>query len=275
MGSRIARRLLSAGHPVVAWNRTRDRVEELARDGAEVASNPADAARRADAVITMVSDPPALAAVSEGAQGVAAGATGSTTVIEMSTVGPAAVKRFVSILPDGCELLDAPVLGSLAEAESGALNIFVGGSGPLFERWKPLLSVLGTPLYVGPQGTGASAKLVANSTLFGMLGVLGEALALAEGLGLSREAAFSVLAATPLAAQAERRRSSIETGEYPPRFTLSLAEKDAGLVVDAATDAGVDVRLARAAQTWLTEARLSGRGDEDYSAVLAQILDLD
>jgi 3-hydroxyisobutyrate dehydrogenase-like beta-hydroxyacid dehydrogenase len=236
-----------------------------------VAESPADAARRADVVITMVADPAALQAVTEGSEGIAAGADGATTFIEMSTVGPAAISRLAELLPEG-RLLDAPVLGSLQEAEAGDLRIFVGGPAELADDWRPLLSVLGSPLHVGPLGAGSAAKLVANSTLFGTLGVLGEALALADGLGLDRDIAFEILAATPVAAQAERRRPSLEAGEYPTRFSLSLARKDADLVAESAGAAGVDLRLAESARSWLREAERAGRGEEDYSAVLAAIL---
>lgn len=268
MGSRIARRLLDAGYPVVVWNRTPAKAAELE---ATVAASPADAARRADAVLTMLADPAALQAVTEGSEGIAAGADEATTFIEMSTVGPAAISRLAAVLPEG-RLLDAPVLGSLAEAEAGDLRIFVGGPAPLVEEWRPLLSALGSPLHVGPLGGGAAAKLVANSTLFGTLGVLGEALALADGLGLDRDIAFEILSSSPLAAQADRRRASIESGEYPRRFSLSLAGKDVDLVAEAAASAGVDLRLAPAVRSWLREAEEAGLGDEDYSAVLGWIL---
>jgi 3-hydroxyisobutyrate dehydrogenase-like beta-hydroxyacid dehydrogenase len=272
MGSRMARRLLDAGHELVVWNRTAAKTAPLTEAGASPAANPADAARRADVVITMVADPAALQKVTEGPEGVAAGAGPATTVIEMSTVGPDAVARLASTLPAGTGLLDAPVLGSLAEAESGSLRIFVGGPESLAERWMPLLSTLGSPIHVGPLGSGASAKLVANTTLVGVMGTLGEALALARGLGLSMETAFDVLAATPLASQAERRRPSIEKDEFPPRFPLSLARKDAELITRAATAAGVDLRLTTAASTWLADAVEGGWGDRDYSALLAWLL---
>jgi 3-hydroxyisobutyrate dehydrogenase/2-hydroxy-3-oxopropionate reductase len=272
MGGRIARRLLGGDHEVVVWNRTAAKAAQLAELGAIPAASPAEAARRAEAVITMVSNPSALHAVTEGPVGVVAGAAASATIIEMSTVGPAAVARLASLLPREVGLIDAPVLGSISEAESGSLRIFVGGPASLFERWTPLLSMLGSPLHVGPLGAGAAAKLVANLTLFGTLGVLGEALALARGLGLSPDAAFEILAATPLAAQAERRRHSIETGDYPPRFPLSLAHKDADLIAGAAAVSGVDLRLAIAARAWLADADDAGLGDLDYAAVLARIL---
>ena len=181
MGSRIARRLLEAGHPVVVWNRTPAKAAELVELGATQAETPAEAAREADAVITMLANPEALWSVVEGENGIAAGADDSTTVIEMSTVGPAAVSRLATLLPPGTGLLDAPVLGSLLEVEAGALRIFVGGPEPLVERWTPLLSELGSPLHVGPLGSGAAAKLVANHTLFAVLTAFGEAVALARG----------------------------------------------------------------------------------------------
>ena len=272
MGSRVARRFLDAGHAVTVWNRSPDAVEPLAALGARRADSPADAARAAEAVVTMVADPAALQAVTEGPAGVTAGLAAESTLIEMSTVGPHAVARLAEVVPEEAGLLDAPVLGSLPEAESGDLRVFVGGPEPLAQRWLPLLSAVGSPLHVGPLGTGAAAKLVANSTLFGVLGVLGEAIALAEGLGLSRSAAFEVRAATPLGAQAKRRRPSVETGEYKTRFRLTLARKDADLIAEAVREAGLDLRVAAAAASYLREAEAAGWGERDYSAVLARIL---
>jgi 3-hydroxyisobutyrate dehydrogenase-like beta-hydroxyacid dehydrogenase len=273
MGSRIARRLQDAGHELVVWNRTAGKAAPLVEAGAVAAATPAEAAARAEVVLTMVADPAALRDVTEGEEGVAAGVGEGATVIEMSTVGPDAVHRLGSVLGERAGLLDAPVLGSRSEAEEGTLEVFVGGPDELVARWTPLLSVLGSPLHVGPLGSGAGAKLVANTTLVGTIGVLGEALALAARLGLSREKAFEVLAATPLGPQAERRRESIESGEYPPRFALYLARKDAELVVAAAREAGVDLRLTEAARSWLADAEEAGLGDRDYSAVLARILE--
>ena len=268
MGSRIARRWLDAGHDVHVWNRTASKAEALGRDGAAVAATPAGAAARADVVVTMVADPGALVAVTEGGSGIAAGVRDGAVVAEMSTVGPEAIDRLRSALPGAVDLVDAPVLGSLSEAEAGTLRIFVGAAAASYERVRPALEVLGAPMHAGDLGSGAAAKLVANSTLFGALGVLGEALALADSLGLDRATAFEVLAATPVAAQAERRRAALETGDYPHRFALGLARKDADLVVSA--EAGL--RLAKAARSWLADAEAAGLGDADYSRVLEHIV---
>ena len=272
MGGRIVRRLLECGHEVVVWNRTAARAAALIAHGAVTAGNPAEAARRADATITMVADPAALRAVTEGPNGVAAGIEARSAVIQMATVGPEATARLARALPHGVELLDAPVLGSLAEAESGRLEIFAGAAPATLARWRPLLTDVGRVKHVGDVGAGAAAKLVANAALLEALGVVGEALALAGSLGLSRDAAFDVLASTPMAAQAGRRRPAVEADRFPPRFALALARKDAELVVDAATAAGVELRHAAAAMAWYRKAEAAGLGDRDYSAILAWIL---
>jgi 3-hydroxyisobutyrate dehydrogenase/2-hydroxy-3-oxopropionate reductase len=273
MGARFARRFLDAGHEVIVWNRTPGKEEELAARGAAPAGSPADATRRAEVVITMLADPGALRAVTEGPEGIAVGATAATTVIEMSTVGPEAIRWLRSALPPETGLLDAPVLGSLGEAEEGTLHVFVGGDAELTDRWTPLLSALGEPIHVGPLSAGASIKLVANATLVGTMTLLGETLALADALGVSREVAFRVLSWTPLAAQAARRREPLTTGEFPRRFDLRLAHKDAELLLDAARAAGVDTRVLEAAATWFAEAEEAGLSEEDYSSVLRLIID--
>jgi 3-hydroxyisobutyrate dehydrogenase/2-hydroxy-3-oxopropionate reductase len=272
MGGRIGRRLLDAGHELVVWNRTATKAEPLTAAGASVAGSPAEAAEAAEAVLTMLADPDALRAVAESPHGVAAGAGEGTTVIEMSTVGPRTVGWLRSVLPQPVGLIDAPVQGSLGEAESGSLQLWVGGPDELVERWTPLLSDLGEVVHVGGLGTGAATKLVTNATLVGTMTLLGETIALADALGVPRQIAFRALAVTPLAAQSERRREPLTTGEFPRRFDLSLARKDARLVLEAAEGAGVEARVLRAAEEWFAAAERSGLGDRDYSEVLRWIL---
>jgi 3-hydroxyisobutyrate dehydrogenase len=270
MGGRVARRLLDNGHEVTVWNRDASKAEPLVAAGARGAAVPAETARGAEVVIVMVTGPDALAAVTEGADGVVGGLDGAA-LVQMSTVGVEALRRLEGRVPEG-SLVDAPVLGSISEVEAGTLTVFAGGPTELVERCAPVLSVLGRVLPVGAVGAGTAAKLVANLTLVGAIGVLGESVSLARGLGLNDETAFDVLAATPLAAQAERRRPAFESGEYPPRFQLSLARKDADLILAAARSAGIDLRLAAAAQAWLADAEGAGRGRDDYSAVLDEIV---
>lgn len=273
MGSRIARRLLAGGHELLVWNRSPERMGPLLKAGATAAVTPRDAARQSDALITMVADPTALEAVSEGPDGLAAGAHPGLTVIEMSTVGPAAVQRLASTLPAQIAVVDAPVIGSIAEAEAGTLTILAGGAAAAVDTALPVLSELGTVIRAGKLGAGAAAKLVANASFFASLAVLGEVLALADAFGVERQVAAAVLASTPLAAQAERRMPAIENGVYPRRFALSLARKDADLIRGAGRAAGVATPSLDAAHDWLSAAEQAGRGNDDYTAILATIID--
>jgi 3-hydroxyisobutyrate dehydrogenase-like beta-hydroxyacid dehydrogenase len=268
MGSRIAGRLLDAGHDLVVWNRSPERTTPLVERGATAAQTPRDAATHVEVVISMLADPDALRAVAEGDDGIAAGAHAGLTMVEMSTVGPAAIERLDSELPDGTGLVDAPVLGSLNEVESGSLSIFAGGPENVVERVTPLLANLGTVLHVGPTGSGARAKLVANATLVGVIAVVGEAIALGRELGLGDDVIGDVLGRTALADQAGRRLQAVASGEYPPRFPLSLARKDADLIHTVTGR----LRAIEAARSWLTEAEAEGKGSLDYSAVLTTIL---
>jgi 3-hydroxyisobutyrate dehydrogenase-like beta-hydroxyacid dehydrogenase len=269
MGQRMAGRLLDQGYRVHVWNRSPAATEALAAAGAIQAVTPRQAAENAGTVITMLTDGAALSAVVSGPDGIGA-CSRSVTLVQTSTVSPDEVRSLSGQLPAGSILVDAPVLGSVAEAGSGTLHLLVGAADADYRQCLPLLRALGTPQLVGPLGTGAAAKLVANSTLFGMVGVLAESLRLADALGLDTDAAFGVLAATPLAAQAERRRPAIAEGTYSPRFALSLARKDAELVV-AATEPGT-LRLAEAMRDRLREAEAVGLGGLDYTAILGHML---
>jgi len=242
MGSRIARRLAARGHDVVGWNRTRREA------GVPLAATARDAAAHGEVVITMLADAEALEAATDD---VLAGLHG--TLVEMSTVGPAAIGR---IAARTTSLVDAPVLGSIGEAESGTLTIFAGGDvAPV----RSVLDDLGTVLEVGPVGSGAAAKLVANAALFGVLAALGDAVALGRTLDVDKETLFDVLATTPLAAQAERRRAVLQGEPSPPRFPVRLAAKDARLILEQG-----DFRVIEAALHALEAAD----ADADYTALL-------
>jgi 3-hydroxyisobutyrate dehydrogenase/2-hydroxy-3-oxopropionate reductase len=269
MGGRVARRLLDGGRRVVVWNRSAEKAAALGDAGAEAAASPAAAVTGVDVVITMLADPAALDAVCAGFAPVL---RPGQTVVEMSTVGPEAVERLRAAVPPGVGVVDAPVIGSVEAAAGGTLTLFVGGEAADVAGVRELLGELGAVVVVGGPALGAAAKLVANSTLFGVLTSLGEAIALGDALGLERDATFAVLEHTPLAAQAERRRAAIAEGDYPPRFALRLARKDAMLVAEAARAAGVDVPAAEAARGWLAAAERGSAGELDYTAVLSTII---
>jgi 3-hydroxyisobutyrate dehydrogenase/2-hydroxy-3-oxopropionate reductase len=270
MGAPMAARLIAAGHEVAVWNRTPSRAQAVS-GAARVAESPADAARGADAVITMLENPQAVSEVLLGDDGVAAGAGPGATLIEMSTIGPDALAEIRERLPEGVELVDAPVLGSVSNAEDGSLDVFVGASEEAFERWRDVLSALGTPMHLGPPGSGAAMKLVANSTLAGVITVAGEALALADGFGLDQQRALEALLKTPIGPGIRRKLDKIESDRYDPSFRLALMLKDMRLVLDAAQRRQVELRVADAAARWVQQAGEHGLGDCDYSAVVAEI----
>ena len=271
MGAPMATRLVEAGHDVAVWNRTADKVEPVEKQGAHRANSPAEAAAGVEAAVTMLADPDAVDAVVFGDDGLAAGLAPGSTLIDMSTVGPDAVRRVADRLPSGVSLIDAPVLGSVPQAEAGELKVFVGGGQSEIRRWRPVLGALGTVIHMGPLGSGASMKLVANSTLGALMTALGEAMALSDALGLDPRTVLDVLAESPIGVTVNRKRALIESGSYPPTFKLSLARKDLDLVNDAARRDGLDVRLAPASGAWLEGAESAGLGGLDYGAVVAHI----
>ncbi len=271
MGEPMAARILDGPDQLVVWNRTPERASALVERGARLARSPAEAVADADAVVTMVATPEALEAVVFGDDGIAAGIGDGTTLVDMSTVGPAAVRGLAARLAPGADVLDAPVLGSVRQATEGDLKIFVGGDEAVLDRCRAVLERMGRVTHLGALGAGASMKLVANSVLGTLMTGLAEALALADALGLDQPVVLDLLAESPIGATVRSKRDNIESGSYPPNFKLSLAAKDLGLVDQAAVDTGLELRLAPAARSWLEQAEQAGLGDADYSAVIAAV----
>jgi len=270
MGALMAGRLIDAGHDVAVWNRTQGRTDELVERGGRAATSPADAAASAEGVFTMLTDPEAVNSVVFGHDGIAAGLAGDATLVEMSTVGPDVARDVGARLGDG-RMLDAPVLGSTPQAREGALRIFVGGPPALYARWAGVLETLGHPAHLGSLGSGAAMKLVANSILGAVMTAFGEALLLADRLGLDEADVLDVLAESPIGATVKSKRDKIERQTYPPNFKLSLAAKDMRLVRDAAARADIDARVANTSVAAFGDAEARGLGDLDYSALVAHL----
>jgi len=268
----MATRLAAAGHQVRVWNRTPGRDADAVAAGAVAAATPAEAARDADAAITMLAGPESLDEVVFGPEGLAATLRPGAALIDMSTVGPDAIQALNERLAGrGVAVLDAPVTGSAPHAAAGTLRIMVGATAEEFARWREVLTPLGEPVHVGPPGTGAAVKLVVNSATAALTSLLAEALALADRLGVDERAALDALAASPMGIIVERTREKIETGSYPPAFKLALAAKDLGLAVGLAADRGLELRLAQAARSRLQAADRDGLGELDFSAVVAHL----
>jgi 3-hydroxyisobutyrate dehydrogenase len=268
MGRAIAARLLGEGHDVRVWNRTPGRDEELVAAGARRAATAAHAVGDAEVVITMVTDPSALEDVLFGPDGAASAISPDATLIEMSTVGPTEIASVAEQLAP-VPVLDAPVLGSVPSVESGTLVIFVGGEREVFDRHADLLSLLGTPMYLGGSGSGAMLKLVNNAAGTAALVAVGELLALTDRAGIDPDVALDSMAAGPLASLIERWRPRLSGEDHASYFRLALARKDLALAFDEAERNGTELSVARAAADRGDEAIEAGLGDEDFGAIVA------
>jgi 3-hydroxyisobutyrate dehydrogenase-like beta-hydroxyacid dehydrogenase len=271
MGTPMASRLIRAGHEVIVWNRTAARTAPLAQQGAAVAPSPATAGASADVVITMLATPEALEQVLFGTGGLAPALSRGQVLIDMSTVGPDEVRSVAPRLPKGATLVDAPVRGSVPQAESGRLEVFVGATDENYERVRPILEALGSVRHTGGPGSGAAMKLVANLALGAAIVTLGEALSLGESLELKREVLLDALVDSPIGPIVKAKRANVESGQFAPSFRLRHAAKDLRLVMEAAAARGRDLKQARANRVWLDEAAERGAADLDFSAVVATI----
>jgi 3-hydroxyisobutyrate dehydrogenase len=269
MGAPMARRLVDAGRDVAVWNRSTARTAPLAEAGAQVAATPAEAVAGRGLVISMLSDPAAVDAVYFGTDGAANELAPGSLVAEMSTIGPDAVHRLRGQLPGEVRLVDAPVLGSVPQATSGELRIFLGGTAEDVEACQDTMSTLGTPRHVGPLGSAAGLKLVLNASTISLFVMVGEILALADRLGIDHAEAVEGLAATGIAPFLTRVGDRINDLDVPTYFGLGLARKDLDLALAAADgDARPPKRLLAAGRDQLDAAAKGGLADRDVSTVI-------
>ncbi|MFD7626308.1 NAD(P)-dependent oxidoreductase [Streptomyces sp. NPDC059851] len=262
MGALMAQRLLDAGHELVVWNRTPGKAAALVAGGAREAGSPAEAVAVADVVVTMLSDPRAVREVLAAA---GAGLRAGALVVEMSTIGPAAVAELRDGLPEGVRLVDAPVQGSLPQAEAGKLNIFLGASDEDAVVAKEVLERLGTVKHVGGPGAGAALKLVVNGMTVSAFAAMGEALRLADRLGVDADDALDALAGTAVGPLATRVKQRLAEPDAPTQFGLGLAEKDLRLALEAGAVAD---GVTAAAQRALAAAVAEGLAESDVSRVV-------
>jgi len=270
MGAPMARRLVDAGHDLRVWNRTPGRDGGLIAAGAHCARTPAEAARDAEIVITMLADPPALEQVLFGPDGVSETIAPGSILIDMSTVGPTAIHVAADRLPE-VAVLDAPVLGSVPHAEAGTLAILVGGEREVLDRCAELLDAMGTVRHVGPSGAGATVKLANNAAGMSTMACLGEVLALTDRTGLDPEVVLDALAMGPLGSFVDRWRGKVTGQESRVDFTLALARKDLALALHEGERLGLRLTVPQAAAARCDEAIAAGRASEDNTAVVAEI----
>jgi 3-hydroxyisobutyrate dehydrogenase/putative dehydrogenase len=270
MGAPMARNLAAAGFDLAVFDVDAERTRTAAEDfGARAADSAAAAAEGADALVVMVADGVQAAEALLGEGGAAAALPAEAAVIVMSTIGPDAV---VALADQGRPLLDAPVSGGVARAETGELLVMAGGPSGLFERLAPVLDAVGsTVVHCGERpGDGQAVKLV-NQLLCGVhIAAAAEALAYAQALGLDPAKVHATIRHGAAASfMLDDRGSRMLTREFTDvRSALDIFVKDMGLVVEAGTAGGARTPLAEAARQLYEEGSEKGLGREDDSGVI-------
>lgn len=272
MGAAMVGRLVDAGHPVVVYNRTTAKAEQLReRLGVGGAATPREAALNADVVVVSLADDAAVRAAYLGPEGLVAGLAPGTVVADTSTVDPATLQNLdADVSGAGASLIDTPVSGSVATVEAGDLLVMAGGSGQALDQARPALETFsGRIIHLGALGTGATMKLVVNSMVHALNAALAEALVLAEKAGVDRRDAYEVIASSAVAAPfvAYKRASFEDPRDTPVAFALDLVAKDLDLA--GALAERVDARMPQLVTNrhLVQQAVDAGLGEADLSAL--------
>ena len=279
MGRPMAKNLLKAGHPLVVTSRSRGPVDDLVAAGARAAASPADVAREATRIITMVPDSPDVELVLDGPGGVFSAMQPGTIVIDMSSIAPGVARRLAERARAlGGSMLDAPVSGGDIGAIQGTLSIMVGGDAASFAAAKPILDVMGNPekvVHVGASGAGQLCKLCNQMVIGGTLAVVAEALALARKSGVDaakvREALLGGFAQSRvLEVHGERALK----GTFTPGFKTHLFAKDMRNVVSTLAEHQVPATVTAVVQQLLHATMSAGHGEEDNSVLAKTVFEM-
>jgi 3-hydroxyisobutyrate dehydrogenase-like beta-hydroxyacid dehydrogenase len=269
LGAPIALRLASTGLAVTVWNRTASRATPLGEAGLDVVPTPKEALLASPVTILMLADASAIRAVLLSPEALAAIA--GRTVVQMGTIGPDESRAFaVEVTGAGGEWVEAPVLGSIPQADSGTLQVMVGGTADQLERLEPLLSCLGRDVrLVGEVGKAAALKLALNQLIGSLTAGFATSLAYIRAEGLDPEVFMEILRPSALFAPTfDKKLGRMLDAEYSnPTFPLRLLRKDVELFVRAAQGAGVAPLVAKAVLAAVDAALEKGLGDGDYAAL--------
>ena len=270
MGIGMSLNLLKAGHDITVHNRTRQKEEAVAKEGATRAETPRQAAEDADIVVTMVSDTPDVEEVVLSDDGVIHGAPQGAIVIDMSTISPAATRQIAEKLgKKGIKMLDAPVSGGPEGAEQGTLAIMVGGDPADFEKALPILEIMGkTVTHVGPIGAGQITKAINQILISGTYLTVAEGLTLGIKAGLDMEKVIAAISGGAASSWVLHNRGiNVVNNTYPLGFRVRLHHKDLKIALDTARE--LEVTLPATALVAQIENGLIARGygDDDVSAI--------
>ncbi len=271
MGKPMARNLRKAGYPLVVYNRSRPPMEELAAEGAEMASSPREVAQRSDVVITMLPDTPDVEQVLAGPDGVFAGGRPGLIVIDMSTIDPIAARRLAAqAAARGITMLDAPVSGGEIGAIQGTLSIMVGGEEAAFERCLPIFQAMGRNIvYMGGPGAGQVTKAANQIVVALTLAAVCEALTLAAKAGVDPAKVRSALLGGFAGSRVlEVHGQRILERNFRPGFRVRLHHKDLRIALGLGRTVGASLPLTALVHEWFGALVTRGQGELDHSALV-------
>ena len=270
MGSEMVLRLLSKGHTVTGYNRTRSKAERLVQKGMKWGDTPRAVAAAADVVFSMVTNSAALEAIVEGPEGILAGLSPGKFYVDISTVSPE-YSRVVAakVRAKGCDMVDAPVSGSVITLQEGKLSVMVGGSRETFEKLKPILLEIGPKVtHVGDNGLALVMKIATNLSLAVQMLAFSEGVLLAEKSGISREIAVEVLVNSAIASPMIKYRGPFVL-RLPDEawFNVNMMQKDMLLALELGRKLDVPMPSTAVTNEFLTAARGMGLVKEDFAVV--------
>jgi len=273
MGLPMAERILAANFPLIAYNRTLEKLAPLKAAGAEIAESPDVLIQRSTCVVLMLTNAGAIREVllSEASRPALPG----KTIIQMSTIAPSESRTLqTEIGQAGADYLEAPVLGSTPEAKGGTLIVMVGSTEAQFDQWQPILRCFGQePLRVGDVGTAAALKLALNQLIGSLTSAFATSLSFVQQQGADVDVFMQVLRNSALYAPTfDKKLQRMQDRDYAnPNFPTKHLLKDTNLFLQEAAAAGLNVNIPTAVQNILERAMQHGFGDGDYSALYSAI----
>jgi len=277
LGEAVGLHLLDVGYEVIVFNRTKEKTENLKKNGAIVVESPKHVAENSDLVITVVKDADAVNDVIFGSSGVIIGKHDGMCIADMSTVNPNSSKEISKkVTTAGIDYLEIPVMGGPHVAIDGKLVLMASGRKDIFEKFKKVFDTIAEQsFYLGNTGTAHSIKLAMNLQI-SML-----ALSLSEGITLTKKAGFDpemflkILNSTYFkTGMSEGKAYKMIKGSYEPTFTLANLKKDLDTIYDAADSCNAELPMAKLARKIYADAKDAGFGDVDYTGIIAHIAKL-
>lgn len=270
MGSRMAANLHKQGHDLVVYNRTPEKAQPLADDGATVAETPAAVARQVELLFTMLGDPEAVQEMAGGPHGFLDNLPENALWVDCSTVNPSFSRKMAEkARARQVRFVDAPVAGTRGPAQEGQLLFLAGGEKADVDQCRPYFDIMGrSALHVGGAGSGSAMKMVANLLLAHAMAAFSEALVFGQAMGLSRQMLLdSLLNSAVVAPFVAAKREKIESGDYEADFPLQWMHKDVHLATITAYEEEMPMPLGNSVKELYALAKRRGLGDEDFSAI--------